>query len=176
MLRNVLVLDDEESYRHMLSEMLRREGYEVTTADDVDRALELLKKDSFDVVLSDVRMPKRDGWEFLTAVREKRESAVVIMMSAYGDKDTALNVMKRGAYDYISKPFTTDDILLTLRKAEEREKLRRENVVLREQVLKEYAFENIIAKSSKMLDIFAIIRKIAEYKTTVLITGECGTG
>jgi two-component system response regulator AtoC len=175
-LRSVLVLDDEESLRDLLREMLSREGYEVATAADVDEALDLLSKRSFDVVLSDVRMPKRDGWEFLDALRTMRENPVVIMMSAYGDRDTALNVMRRGAYDYIAKPFTLDDVLLTLRKAEEREKLRRENLALREHVLQQYSFENIVAKSPKMLEIFAVIRKIAEYKTTVLITGESGTG
>ena len=160
----------------MLTEMLGREGYEVTAAADVDEALDLLAEQGFDVVISDVRMPKKDGWEFLDALRERRENPVVVMMSAYGDADTALNVMRRGAYDYVSKPFTTDDLLLTLRKAEEREKLRRENVALREEVLREYSFENIIAKSPRMLEIFAVIRKIADYKTTVLITGESGTG
>ena len=160
----------------MVSEMLRQEGYQVSAAADGEEALEILKNESFDVILCDVRMPKLDGWEFLDALRGSHDPAVVIMMSAYGDKDTALNVMKRGAYDYISKPFTTEDMILTLRKAEEREKLHRENLALREVVQKGSSFENILAQSGKMLEIFAIIRKIADYKTTVLITGESGTG
>ena len=175
-LRKVLVVDDEENLRHMLSEMLRQEGYEASTAADGEEALETLKNESFDVILCDVRMPKLDGWELLDALSATHEPAVVIMMSAYGDKDTALNVMKRGAYDYISKPFTTEDVVLSLRKAEEREKLHTENVSLREDALKQFSFENIIAQSPRMLEIFAIIRKIADYKTTVLISGDSGTG
>jgi len=101
---------------------------------------------------------------------------VVIMMSAYGAIDTAIECMKLGAYDYISKPFKADEILLTLKKAEEREKLRRENIRLKEAVQNEYDFKNIIAESRQMLDIFGLVRKVADYNTTVLITGESGTG
>jgi len=172
----VLVVDDEENLRHLLHKMLTQEGYEVTTAPDGEEALRLLGEKEFDVVLCDVRMPKLDGWGLLDALTERNRPAVVIMMSAYGDPDTALNVMRRGAYDYISKPFTTEDVLLTLRKAEERQRLHRDNVRLKEEALRQFSFENILARSAQMLEIFAIIRKIADYKTTVLIMGESGTG
>jgi two-component system, NtrC family, response regulator AtoC len=172
----VLVVDDEENLRHLLSRMLSQEGYEVTTAADGEEALTAINDQTFDLVLCDVRMPRLDGWGLLTAVAERKGGPVVIMMSAYGDRDIALNVMKSGAYDYISKPFTTEDVLLTLRKAEERERLRRDNTRLREEALKEFSFENILAQSPKMLEVFAVIRKISEYKTTVLIMGESGTG
>ncbi len=172
----ILVVDDEENLRHLLSEMLTHEGYEVVTACDGEEALARLTDESFDLVLSDVRMPRLDGWGFLGALSERNRPPVVIMMSAYGDRDTALNVMKLGAYDYVSKPFTTDDVLLTLRKAEERERLRRDNTHLKEDALRQFSFESILARSPQMLEIFAIIKKIAEYKTTVLIMGESGTG
>jgi two-component system response regulator AtoC len=172
----VLVIDDEENLRHLLDKMLTQEGYEVTTAADGEEGLKLLGEADFDVVLCDVRMPRLDGWGFLDALSEGRRPPVVIMISAYGDRETALNVMRRGAYDYISKPFTTEDVLLTLRKAEEREHLRRDNARLKEEALRQFSFENILARSAPMLEIFAIIRKIADYKTTVLIMGESGTG
>src|SRR5262245_55011364 len=172
----ILVVDDEESLRHLLTKMLMHEGYEVVTASDGEEALALLADESFDLVLSDVRMPRLDGWGFLGALSERNRPPVVIMMSAYGDRDTALNVMKLGAYDYVSKPFTTDDVLLTLRKAEERERLRRNNSHLREDAPRQFSFESILARSPQMLEIFAIIKKIAEYKTTVLIMGKRCTG
>ncbi len=171
-------MDDEESLRHLLEKILEDAGYEVSTAENGEAALALVSQRSFDVTLCDVRMPKLDGWAFLEALRDRGDAnaGVVIMMSAYGDRDTALNVLRMGAYDFVSKPLTVDDVLLTLKKAEERERLRQENVILREEVLKQFSFENMIAQSPKMLEVFAIIRKIADYKTTVLITGESGTG
>jgi two-component system, NtrC family, response regulator AtoC len=102
--------------------------------------------------------------------------ATVIMMSAYGTIDTAIEAMKLGAYDYISKPFKPDEIILTLKKAEERERLRKENELLRKEVQKEYSFKNIVSKNEKMLNIFEVIKKVAPYKSTILITGESGTG
>jgi two-component system response regulator AtoC len=155
----ILVVDDEESLRHLLTKMLVHEGYEVVTAGDGEEALALLGEDAFDLVLSDVRMPRLDGWGFLGALSERNRPPVVIMMSAYGDRDTALNVMKLGAYDYVSKPFTTDDVLLTLRKAEERERLRRDNTRLKEDALRQFSFESILARSQQMLEIFAIIKR-----------------
>jgi two-component system response regulator AtoC len=169
-------VDDEPNVRHAIAEMLRDEGYEPSVAGDGEQALAVLDRQSFDAVLCDVRMPVMDGWTLLETLRREQDAVVVIMMSAYGDDGIALEVMRRGAYDYVSKPFTRDDILLVLKKAEERERLRRDNESLRENVHREYSFENIVARSPKMLEIFAIIRKIAEYKTTVLITGESGTG
>ena len=172
----VLIVDDEKNLRRLLTNMLTQEGYEVVTACDGEEALALLADQCFDVVLSDIRMPRLDGWGLLEALAERSRPPVVIMMSAYGDRDTALKAMKCGAYDYVSKPFTTDEVLLTLRKAEEREHLRRDNTRLKEDALRQFGFENIIARSPQMLEIFAIIKKIADYKTTVLIMGESGTG
>jgi two-component system response regulator AtoC len=134
--------------------------------------------DSFgpDVVLTDVRMPKMGGLDLLTTLKAKGNEATVIVMSAYGNMDLALEAMKAGAYDYVQKPFKPDEVVLALRKAEERELLRRENRALRDEIRKEHRFDDILAKSQKMLDIFRTISKIAEYKTTVLVAGESGVG
>ena len=117
-----------------------------------------------------------DGLEFLQEAKKAGVETPIIMMSAYGTIDTAIEAMKLGAYDYISKPFKPDEIILTLKKAEERERLRKENELLRREIKKEYSFENIVSKNEKMIKIFEVIRKVAPYKSTILITGESGTG
>jgi two-component system response regulator AtoC len=121
-------------------------------------------------------MPKMDGLEFLSEVKKRAVDSTVIMMSAYGTVDIAIEAIKSGAYDYISKPFKPDEIILTLKKAEERELLRRENELLRKEVKREYSFENIISKNKMMQRIFEVIKKVSPYKSTILITGESGTG
>jgi len=174
--KRILIVDDEESFRHMLSIILGKEGYEVETASNGEEAIQKLSSSSFDQVLCDIRMPNMDGLEFLKTVKNIGVETTIIMMSAYGTIDIAIEAMKLGAYDYISKPFKPDEIILTLRKAEEREQLRRENRLLRKEIQKEYGFENIVSKNEKMLKIFDIIKKVAPYKSTILITGESGTG
>jgi two-component system response regulator AtoC len=174
--RTVLVVDDEESFRHLLSVILEKEGYEVETAKDGHEALEKLEQGLFDEVLCDIRMPRMDGIEFLKETKRMHVDSTIIMMSAYGTLDTAIEAMKLGAYDYVSKPFKPDEIVLTLKKAQEREKLRRENIYLRKEVKKEYNFSNMISKNEKMMGIFDTIGKVARYKSTILITGESGTG
>ena len=177
MRRNVLIVDDEESMRHMLSSFLGKNDYDTETAVNGEDALQLLKKSAYDIVLCDIRMPVMNGMQFLSQMLGNGlNAATVIMMSAYGTLDDAIEAMKQGAYDYISKPFKPDEILLTLKKAEERERLRKENILLRQEVKKEYGFENIVARSDSMLRIFDTIRKVSDYKSTVLITGESGTG
>src|ERR1700759_2273818 len=174
--RRVLVVDDEENLRLVLRTLLRRHGYEVETAPTGEEALTLVDSFGPDVVLTDVRMPKMGGLDLLTTLKAKRNDATVIVMSAYGNMDLALEAMKAGAYDYVQKPFKPDEVVLALRKAEERELLRRENRALRDEIRKEHRFEDILAKSPRMQEIFRTISKIAEYKTTVLITGESGVG
>ena len=174
--RKILIVDDEDSMRHMLTLILRREGYEARAVGRGSEALALLEGEPFDFILSDVIMPEMGGLDLLRAVKEKKVEATIIMMSAYGNLDTAVEAMKLGAYDYVSKPFKPDEILLTLRKAEEREHLRRENQLLRQAVSRDYAFANIIGKSAKMVQVFETIKKISDYKASVLILGESGTG
>jgi len=174
--RRVLVVDDEENLRLVLRTLLRRHGYEVETAESGEEALGMVDSFGPDVVLTDVRMPKMGGLDLLTTLKAKGNEATVIVMSAYGNMDLALEAMKAGAYDYVQKPFKPDEVVLALRKAEERELLRRENRQLRDEIRKEHRFEDILAKSQKMQDIFRTISKIAEYKTTVLVAGESGVG
>ncbi len=174
--KKVLVVDDEESMRHMLSLILKREGYEVLSAGGGEEALALLDGNLFDFILLDVVMPGMDGLSLLKAIKDRRVEATVIMMSAHGNLETAVEAMKTGAYDYVSKPFRPDEILLTLRKAEERENLRRENIRLRQEVRRDYSFGNIVGKSPKMVQVFETIKKISDYKASVLILGESGTG
>jgi len=174
--RRVLVVDDEENLRLVLRTLLRRHGYEVETAPTGEEAVTLVDSFGPDVVLTDVRMPKMGGLDLLATLKAKGNEATVIVMSAYGNMDLAIEAMKAGAYDYVQKPFKPDEVVLALRKAEERESLRRENRALRDEIRKEHRFEDILAKSGKMQDIFRTIAKIAEYKTTVLVTGESGAG
>jgi two-component system response regulator AtoC len=174
--KKILVVDDEPNMRHMLSLLLRGEGYEVEEASNGREAIEKMGGEIYDSILCDIRMPDMDGMEFLNALGERKGDAPIIMMSAYGTIDTAIEAMKAGAYDYISKPFKADEILLTLKKAEEREKLRRENIRLKEELTREYSFANMVGKSEKMRETFDIIKKVCEFKTTVLIQGESGTG
>ena len=172
----ILVIDDEKNMRHMLAVLLEKEGYEVATAGDGKEGLKLAGETYFDVVLCDLKMPVLDGMAFLEKFQEMKLESTVIVMSAYGTLDTAIEAMKRGAYDYVSKPFNAEEILLTLRKAEERERLRRENRRLQQSIQERYSFANMIGRSPAMQGIFGTISKVTEYKTTVLITGESGTG
>jgi two-component system response regulator AtoC len=175
-MRRVLVVDDEENLRLVLRTLLKRQGYEVETAASGEEALAMVDAFGPDVILTDVRMPKMGGLDLLATLKAKANEATVIVMSAYGNLDLALEAIKAGAYDYVQKPFKPDEVILTLRKAEEREALRRENRALREEIRREHQFEHILAKSQAMQDIFRTIAKIADYKTTVLISGESGTG
>jgi two-component system response regulator AtoC len=174
--KRVLIVDDEENFRHMLSVILKKEGYDVEAASNGEEALQKVTLSPYDQVLCDIRMPKMDGLDFLNEAKKAGVDSTIIMMSAYGTVDIAIEAIKLGAYDYISKPFKPDEVILTLKKAEERERLRRENELLRKEVKKEYSFENIISKNKQMQKMFEVITKVAQYKSTILITGESGTG
>jgi len=177
--QRLLVIDDEDNMCHMLSTLLSKNGYFVDTASHGLEGLEKIDKTQYDFILCDINMPKMDGIEFLKAANTRLEKTSVIMMSAYGTIDSAVDAMKNGAYDYISKPFKSDEVLLSLKKAEERETLRRENLQLKEQIKNiegNYNFGNMIAKSKEMQSIFKLSAKVALYDTTILISGESGTG
>jgi two-component system, NtrC family, response regulator AtoC len=175
-MRRIMVVDDEENIRLVLKALLTKHGYEVELADGGEMALSKLEAFDPDVILTDVRMPKMGGLDLLATLQAKAHHATVIVMSAYGNMDLALEAMKQGAYDYVGKPFKNDEIVLALRKAEERESLRRENRQLRAQVQKEHLYESILAKSESMALIFRTISKVADFKTTVLLSGESGVG
>ncbi len=174
--RNVLIVDDEESMRHLLSVFLRDHGYAVRAVSNGEEALKELGARDYDLVLSDVRMPRMDGIALLRDVQRLHPDLTFIVMSAYGTHDTAIEAMKAGAYDYVSKPFKPDEVLLVLKKAEERERLARENRRLRTELAAEYRFDNIIGASEAMSDVLKQVRKVAPIKTTVLLSGESGTG
>jgi len=175
----ILVVDDEVNMRHMLESLLTESGYAVDTAPDGAEALNRVSGKVYQFIFCDVRMPEMDGMNFLQSAQGMLENTNVIMMSAYGTIDTAVEAMKLGAYDYISKPFKADEILLALKKAEERERLKSENTRLRQQlkVIEESLnFGEMIGKSKAMQELFKLSAKVAHYETTVLISGESGTG
>ena len=177
--RRLLIIDDEANMRHMLSTVLKKAGYQVETAADGAKGLEMIQQSPYDFILCDIKMPIMDGMEFLKLSRDWLGAATVIMMSAYGSIDTAIDAMKSGAYDYISKPFKTDEVYLTLKKAEERERLKAENRLLKARIQKiegDYNFGKMVAKSKAMQSVFQLANKAAQYKTTVLILGDSGTG
>ena len=177
--KKLLIIDDEKNMLHMLDALLSRFGYAVTSALSGLEALEHMRHQEFDFILCDVRMPGMDGLHLLKKTLEKHVETTVIMMSAYGTMDMAITAMKAGAYDFISKPFKKDEVLLTLKKAEERESLRRENRALREEIQQarvSRSFSQIVWQSKAMEEAIALGRKVAQYDTTVLVTGESGTG
>lgn len=177
--KRLLIIDDEENMRHMLSSLLKESGYRVDSASDGAVAMEMVDRTIYDFILCDLKMPNMNGMEFFKTARDKLWATTVIMMSAYGNIDTAVEAMKQGAYDFISKPFKSDEVLLTLKKAEERESLKRENRWLKERIRKiqeNYYFGTMVARSKAMLSVFKLSEKAAQYNTTVLIYGDSGTG
>ena len=174
--RRVLVIDDESSLRHTLQLILRDEGYQVTVADDGEAGLRASLAEAPELILCDIRMPRMGGLDFLARYQEGGGTGLVIMMSAYGTIDTAVEAMRRGAYDYVSKPFNADEILLTLRKAEEREQLRREVARLRKEVGEVQGFEEVVGASGAMREVLDLAARVAPFPSTVLLTGESGSG
>ena len=177
--RNLLVIDDETAMRHMLRLVLEQNRYRVSEAKNGAEAINLLYKEKFDVILSDIRMPDMDGLTFLDQPEVRALDSTIIMMSAYGGVDTALECMQRGAYDYISKPFKPDEVVLTLRKAEERQVLRQENQELRKALSKQdktFSVKEIIHSSPKMQQVIKLVQAAAKADSPVLIHGETGTG
>ncbi len=172
----IMIVDDEESVRHQLASLLRLEGYEVETAVDGQQARDKLTKDAVDLVLCDVRMPGLGGMELLKAMGGLEAESAFIMMSAYGDIDMAREAVRAGASDYVNKPYKNDEVLLRISIVEQRQKLRRENKQLKQAIREQSTFEKIIGRAASMQAMFRTVEKIAEFKSTVLITGESGTG
>ena len=175
-MKRVLVVDDEPGLRQSLGLLLSDSGYTVIAEQNGRRGLERATAEPFDVILCDVRMPEMDGLTFLRNYRERGGGAMVIVMSAYGGEDAAIAAMKEGAYDYIPKPFRPDEVVLTLRKAEERERLRQEVAGLKAQLAAAPDERGLVAESAPMRQALALVARVAEHNTTVLITGESGTG
>lgn len=179
MVKTILVIDDEINMQHMLNALLAKQGYRVDAVGNGAEGLEQMQRKCYDFILCDLKMPVMDGMTFLEQARKTPGAATIIMMSAYGTIDLAINTVKQGAYDYISKPFKLDEILLVLRKAEERERLRRENRQLKahlDTIDGQRSFGGMVGKSKAMQEVFQLAEKVARHNTTVLITGESGTG
>jgi two-component system response regulator AtoC len=176
MTTRILIVDDDDSLRESLQLVLAAESYDVVAAEDGEAALRLIEQTPIDIVLSDLRMPGIDGLELIPQLRRRLPEATIILMSAYGTEDLAIEAMKRGAYDYIAKPFQPSEVLLTLRKAQERERLRRENQLLRRDVQRATGDRPIVATSAAMIELLEVMERAAAFKSTILLTGESGTG
>jgi len=172
----ILVVDDEESIREFLDIMLRKEGYEVTLAEDGAKAIDCLKKKTFDLVISDLQMPQVTGMELLKNVKDNFPDLLFMMITAFGTTETAVEAMKLGAYDYITKPFKIDEVRIVISNALRSKNLEVENRVLKKELVKENSFQNIIGNSESMHRIFELVRRVSQAPTNVLITGESGTG
>jgi two-component system response regulator PilR (NtrC family) len=172
----ILVVDDERSMQEFLEIFFRREGFEVVTAAQVDSALVAIDADDFDMVISDVQMPERNGLEVLRAVKETSPETIVIMITAFANTETAIAAMKEGAYDYITKPFKLDELRLVVEKALEKKLLSSENRRLRTELRSQLGKRSLIGNSAPMERVLELIGRVADTKTNVLIGGESGTG
>ncbi|MBK7961885.1 MAG: sigma-54-dependent Fis family transcriptional regulator [Bdellovibrionales bacterium] len=172
----ILVVDDEESIREFLEIMLKKEGYEVTLAEDGQKAKDLLAKKTFDMVISDLQMPNVTGLGLLRHVKETTPDLVFMMITAFGTTETAVEAMKIGAYDYITKPFKIDEVRLNIQNALRSQNLEVENRSLKKELVKEYSFQNIVGNSPAMHQIFDLVKRVSMAPTNILVTGESGTG
>jgi len=175
-METILVVEDKESMAAMLKETLESEGYQVVSAGDGLEGINYLKEGKIDLVLTDLKLPQRDGIEVLTASKEENQLRPVIIMSAYGSVETAVEAMKRGAVDFIAKPFDTDHLLMLIKRAIETQRLMTENILLKEEFASKLGLPRIIGKSEKITNVAQIVQKVAPTRTTVLLIGESGTG
>ncbi len=172
----ILVVDDEESIREFLDIMLRKEGYDVACVADGQEAIDLLKKKSFDMVISDLQMPRITGIELLKHINDNYPGLLFMMITAFGTTETAVEAMKMGAYDYITKPFKIDEVRINIQNALRSKHLEVENRTLRRELVKEFSFQNLVGDSENMHQIYDLIQRVSKTPTNVLITGESGTG
>ena len=175
-MNKILIVDDEQSMRDFLATKLKKEGHDVMTAENGAEALKAVQAEIFDLVITDDIMPGLDGIGVLKMIKEFSADTIVIMITAFATKETAVEAMKLGAYDYITKPFKIDEIKLIIEKAIEKRHLRKENALLRREIKSRAGFDKFIGKSESMQKIFSLIMQVADTSSTVLITGESGTG
>lgn len=175
-MEKILVVDDEQSLREVLSIMLKRTGYAVTSVADGEEAIELLNKDIFDLVITDLRMPKIDGMEVLKAAKSASPETVVLIITGFASADSGVEAMKQGAYDYLTKPFQVDEVQLIIRNALEKRRLTTENILLKREMASQSSFSQLVGQSDAMQKVFDVVRKVADSKSNVLICGESGTG
>ncbi len=173
---NVLVVEDEELMRSILRQLLENEGYSVLTADSAENGLQIFASAEIAVTLTDIKMAGMDGLELLDRIKTVDEDALVIVMTAYSSVDSAISALRKGVYDYVTKPFVNEDLLKTVKNAIRTKELFNENRALRRELNQQYSFNEIIGKSEGLQDIFRIVEKIADTNAGVLIQGESGTG
>lgn len=172
----ILVVDDEASIREFMEIFLKKEGYDVTLAEDGAKAKDTLTKKTFDMVISDLQMPNMTGMELLKHARDAYPETVFVMMTAFGTLENAVEAMKIGAYDYLTKPCKIDEVRLVISNALRTRNLEVENRALKKELVKEYSFQNIVGNSQAMHSIFDLIKRVSSTPTNVLVTGESGTG
>ncbi len=172
----ILLVDDEPSILSVLSTLLKAEGYTVSPINNPVKAAELLASDSFDLMITDIRMSPINGMDLLKMAQEQKPTMSVLIMTGFGSVDTAVEALKIGAFDYVTKPFKVDELLITVQRALEYHRTMEENVDLKSQLGAKYKFENIVAESEPMRRVCEMIERVAPTDTTVLITGESGTG
>lgn len=175
-MEKILVVDDEQGLREVLSIMLKRTGYAVTSVADGEEAVELLSKEIFDLVITDLRMPKVNGMEVLKAAKSASPETVVLVITAFATADSAVEAMKQGAYDYLTKPFQVDEVQLIIRNALEKRRLTTENILLKREMASQSSFAQLVGQSEAIQKVFEVVRKVADSKSNVLICGESGTG
>ena len=174
--KSILVVEDEVSTRDTMLDLLSEAGYEVQGAQDGVEAVEMVKEYSFNLVITDLKMPKRDGLQVLEEIKKVNPQIMVIVCTGYGTVDTAVKAMRLGAYDYVTKPIKTEEIKLVVQRAMEYQRLQAENVLLQKQLKAKYRFKNLVGDSDIMQQVFQFIEKIAATNSTVLVCGESGTG
>jgi two-component system response regulator PilR (NtrC family) len=174
--KRIMVVDDELSMREYLSILLRKQGYQVDAATGGEEALEKIERELYDLVITDLSMPRVDGMAVLQRVKEVSPTTEVILITAFATTESAVEAMKRGAYDYIIKPFKNDELKIIIEKALEQRRLLAENQLLRQEVESRYGFGNLVGSSPAMLEVYDLIRKVKDTRTNVLISGESGTG
>ncbi|TAL17866.1 sigma-54-dependent Fis family transcriptional regulator [bacterium] len=172
----ILVVDDDASLRRVLEYNLAEEGYEVTAAGSGEEALSFLARERFDLVVTDIKMPGMDGMDLLRRVKEGSPDTQVVMITAFGTIEMAVEAMKAGAFEYVTKPFNRDELKLTVKKALRYRTLETENLRLKKEVSRKFGFENLVGDSPRMQEVFRLVEKVADSDVSVLITGESGTG
>ena len=172
----ILLVDDEPSILNVLSTLLKAEGHEASPVRGGEKAQEVLRQEHFDLMISDIRMAPVDGMQLLKISRKESPSTAVIMLTAYGSVETAVEAMKEGAFDYVTKPFKVDELLITVERALQYHNVLAENDSLKKQLESRYRFENIVAESPSMRKVCDMIERVAMTDTTVLILGESGVG
>jgi two-component system response regulator PilR (NtrC family) len=172
----ILVVDDERSMRELLAIVLKREGYDVLLAENGKMAVDLIEKEPIDLLISDIKMPDLSGVDVLRAAKKIDQDILGIMITAFASTDTAVEAMRLGACDYLSKPFDIDLLKMKVREKIENRQLRQENVLLKRTLGLTHKFANIIGRSESMLDVFKMIETVSRTNSTILLTGESGTG